>query len=123
MNTPPSSTAELREILETLDPLHTGTVTYPHFLAVAALKLHAKHNSDPDTAAEELEAAFRLFTKDDGSDVITVAHLRRVARELREDVGDRVLEDMIREANGGLLGHGVGRGEFEEVMRRAGIFA
>lgn len=87
---------------------------------MAALKLHAKHES-PDAQAEEVEAAFNLFTRGDG-DAITMAHLKRVAKELREDVSDATLKDMLREASGG-VGSGVGREEFEAVMRRAGVFA
>lgn len=121
LNTPPSSPAELSEILSTLDPGANGYVSYPHFLAVAALKLHAKHE-DPDAQAEEVDAAFSLFTKGDGSDAISLAHLRRVAKELREDVDDQLLRDMIREANGG-SGAVVARDDFEDVMRRAGVFA
>lgn len=121
LNTPPNSQAELSEILGTLDPGSSGYVSYPHFLAVAALKLHAKHN-DPDAQNEEVEAAFSLFTRGEG-DVITIEHLRRVARELREDVADSTLGDMIREASGGgAPTAGVGREDFEEVMRRAGVF-
>jgi hypothetical protein len=49
--------------------------------------------------------------------------LKRVARELKEDVPDQILRDMLLEANGG---SGVGRGveikDFEGVMRRAGVF-
>ena len=51
--------------------------------------------------------------------------LRRVARELKMDgeVGEAVLRDMILEANGGSgVGAGVGRDQFEGVMRRAGVF-
>lgn len=51
--------------------------------------------------------------------------LRRVAKELKMDgeAGEAVLKDMILEANGGAgVGVGVGREEFEGVMRRAGIF-
>jgi len=57
---------------------------------------------------------------------ITLADLRRIARELREDVDDKVLRMMIEEANGetgrGGVERGVGRREFEGVMRRAGVF-
>ncbi|KAL1302961.1 hypothetical protein AAFC00_003279 [Neodothiora populina] len=122
LNTPPNSQSELSEILSTLDPSGVGYVSYPHFLAVAALKLHSKHDS-PDAQAEEVETAFQLFTRGEG-ETITLAMLRRVARELREDVGDAVLKDMLREANGGAsVGEGIGREEFEDVMRRAGVFA
>jgi Ca2+-binding EF-hand superfamily protein len=55
-----------------------------------------------------------------------LAHLRRVAKELREDVSDDILKDMIREANDGVKGKnrdpgGVGLEEFEAVMKRAGL--
>lgn len=119
LNTPPTSSAELSEILSTLDPTSSGIVPYSHFLAVAALKLHARSTSRDDED-EEVEAAFTLFTRGEG-DGISLAHLRRVAKELREDVPDSTLRDMIREANGS-QGNVVGREEFERVMRRAGVF-
>lgn len=59
---------------------------------------------------------------------ITLADLKRVARELREDVDDKTLKLMIAEANGGHASEnanweqGVGRDEFENVMKRAGVF-
>lgn len=104
--------------MSTLDPEETGYVGYSHFIAVAALKLHAKAN-DPDAQNEEAIAAYNLFTKGEERD-ITLNDLRRVARELREDVPDNVLKDMIREATGGGLS-GVGMDDFEGVMRRAGV--
>jgi Ca2+-binding EF-hand superfamily protein len=119
LNTPPTSSAELSEILEAVDPEESGFVTYAHFVAVAALKLHAKHN-DPEQQDEEVDAAFTLFTRGEG-DFITLAHLRRVARELREDVPDKMLRDMIKEATSG-GGPVVSREDFEGVMRRAGVF-
>ncbi|THW03762.1 EF-hand [Aureobasidium pullulans] len=118
LNTPPTSSAELSEILEAVDPEESGFVTYAYFIAVAALKLHAKHN-DPEQQNEEVDAAFTLFTRGEG-DFITLAHLRRVARELREDVPDKMLRDMIKEATSG-GGPVVGREDFEGVMRRAGV--
>ncbi len=72
-----------------------------------------------------MSAAYRLFTHG-SSGPITLAHLRRVAKELREDVPDDVLKDMILEANGGVKGTGRDVGgvsveEFENVMKRAGL--
>jgi Ca2+-binding EF-hand superfamily protein len=120
LNAPPKDAAELAELIETVDPDETGWVEYEHFVAIAALKLRARDN-DPDLLNEEIEKAYMLFTK--GEDrAITLGDLKRVARELREEVPDNVLKDMIREANGGGLG-GVGREEFEGVMRRAGVFS
>lgn len=119
LNTPPNSASEMSEILEAVDPEESGFVTYPHFVAIAALKLHARHE-DPEQQSEEVNAAFTLFTRGEG-DFITLAHLRRVARELREEVPDKMLRDMIREATSG-GDPVVGREDFESVMRRAGVF-
>lgn len=125
--------------METLDPESTGMVAWEHFFAVAALKVQSRFEEGDEvddgeeeggggTAEAEVRAAFRLFTRDE-SQVISLAHLRRVARELREDVDDKTLRDMIREANGGSAsGQGtnapgtVGVDEFADVMRRAGVF-
>ncbi|KAK3703372.1 hypothetical protein LTR37_014478 [Vermiconidia calcicola] len=119
LNAPPNDQAELQELLDTVDPEKGGWVTYEHFVAVAALKLHAKHDDDPDARSEEVAKAYRLFTKGQERD-ISMNDLRRVAKELREDVPENVLKDMVREATGGGLG-GVGMEEFEGVMRRAGV--
>lgn len=69
---------------------------------------------------EEVVKAFNLFTKGQERD-IQLQDLRRVAKELREDVPENVLRDMLREATGGQVS-GVGLEEFEGVMRRAGVF-
>ena len=120
LGTPPSSAAELQELIDTVDPEESGYATYPHFLAIAALKLQDRSE---DSIREEVETAFRLFTGKSGEDRITIATLRRVARELKENVDEQVLKDMIMEANSGEgVGKGVGMTEFEGVMRRAGMF-
>lgn len=120
LNTPPKDASELREILSTIDPENSGWVSYEHFLAIAALKLHAKSEEDPDAVNEEIEKAYLLFTKGQERE-ITLGDLKRIARELREEVPENVLRDMVREATGGGVG-GVGMEEFEGVMRRAGVF-
>lgn len=96
--------------------------------------MHTKEEGDEEgedeeyqaeSNTEELSAAYRLFTHG-GAGPITLAHLRRVAKELREDVPDDVLKDMILEANGGVRGRGRDVGgvtleEFEGIMKRAGL--
>ncbi|KAL5393861.1 hypothetical protein PMIN06_003385 [Paraphaeosphaeria minitans] len=131
--------SELPEILSTVDPLETGFVLFETFFAYTAIAIHSKDDSereydddedDDDNFHDEhdqvqVNAAFKLFTHG-GPGPITLAHLRRVAKELKEDVPDDVLKDMIREANGGAKGKGRDTGgveveEFESVMRRAGV--
>lgn len=116
---PPSDKAELASIMSALDPDTAGYVPYEPFLSICAMKLH---NRTEDAVSEEVETAFRLFTK--GKDgPITVAHLRRVARELKEEVGDDMLRSMVLEANGGAgVNKGVGLDDFETIMRRANVF-
>ncbi|KAH7377828.1 EF-hand superfamily Ca2+-modulated protein [Pyrenochaeta sp. MPI-SDFR-AT-0127] len=127
--------SEVPSILSTIDPLNTGFVEFVPFLSYAAIAMHTKEegsdeNEDDDeyqgeSNAEEVSSAYRLFTHG-GAGPITLAHLRRVAKELREDVSDDVLKDMILEANGGVKGEsrdvgGVSLEEFESVMKRAGL--
>ncbi|KAJ9298456.1 hypothetical protein DTO271G3_3423 [Paecilomyces variotii] len=117
---PPADSQELSSILAAIDPTSTGFVPYAPFLSVAAAKLHARGD---DALDSEVEAAFRLFTRgNDGP--ITLGHLRRIARDLKEDsVGDELLKDMIREANGGAgVNDGVTLEQFRDVMARAGVF-
>lgn len=94
-------------------------MTYERFVGIAALKMQAR-GGDPDALHEEVTKAYGLFTQ--GEDrPITLYDLRRIAKEIREDVPDNVLKDMIREATAGGTG-GVGIEDFESVMRRAGVF-
>jgi hypothetical protein len=91
-------------------------------VAICALKLHARDRQD---VQGEVDDAFKLFTGGDEVEgqKITLAHLKRVAAVLNEEVDEAVLRDMILEANeGGGVGSGVGREEFEGVMRRAGVW-
>ncbi|KAI9790696.1 MAG: hypothetical protein M1816_004837 [Peltula sp. TS41687] len=115
---------ELREILATLDPTGTGFTTYGPFASVCALKMQSQMPTSTAGQGAEVEAAFKLFTRG-GQGPITVSHLRRIARELKEEerVSDEQLRDMILEANGGRgVARGVGKEEFEAVMSRAGVF-
>ena len=100
-------------------------VGYANFVAIAALQIS---NRSEESQREEVEDAFRLFVGKarggSGGDVrITLNDLKRVARELKEDVSEQVLRDMMLEANGGEgVGRGVSARDFEGVMRRAGVF-
>ncbi|KAI1199517.1 EF-hand [Nemania serpens] len=136
----PPTKPELKEFLSILDPDEEGHATYEPFLAICALKLHARDDDDddddgPDSA--EVDEAFRLFAGAgagtgtgagtgmgaEDTPTLTLAHLKRIAMTLKQDVDEALLRDMILEANGGAgVGRGVSRAEFEEVMRRAGVW-
>lgn len=70
---------------------------------------------------EEVEKAFRLFTGG-GDGPIRLDDLRRVAEDLKEEVTEEQLRDMMEEASSGALGRGVSLRDFEGVMRKAGVF-
>ncbi|RYP77065.1 hypothetical protein DL771_001355 [Monosporascus sp. 5C6A] len=128
----PPTKSELQEFVSILDPDEEGFACYEPFVAICALKLHAKEDEDGDDGGEthrrEVDEAFRLFTGGGGggegeTDQLTLAHLKRVAMTLKQDVDEALLRDMILEANGGAgVGRGVSRAEFDEVMRRAGAW-
>ncbi|CDM31049.1 hypothetical protein DTO013E5_313 [Penicillium roqueforti] len=117
---PPTDSTELAEILSALDPTLTGYVPYSPFVSIAAAKLRSR---DDDAMAAEVDDAYQLFTRGTNGP-ITLSHLRRIARELKEDsVGDDILKDMILEGNGGAgLSAGVTLEQFHDVMTRAGVF-
>ncbi|KEY63896.1 hypothetical protein S7711_10175 [Stachybotrys chartarum IBT 7711] len=117
---PPSSPAELREFLSILDPDSDGYATYEPFFAICALKFHSR--GDAGGHRDEVDEAFRLFTNGQEGP-ITLAHLRRVAAVLKEDVDEELLKDMILEANNGAgVARGVEVDEFDGVMRSAGVW-
>ncbi|OAQ63413.1 calmodulin [Pochonia chlamydosporia 170] len=119
----PPSPSELAEFTAILDPDEEGFATYEPFFAICALKFHAREQNDSDAAHRaQVDEAYRLFTN--GTEgPITLAHLRRVAAVLKEEVDEEVLKDMILEANGGAgVARGVKEDEFDGVMRNAGVW-
>lgn len=96
-----------------------GYVTYSRFVEICALRMNSQSD---ESNTEEVREAYRLFTK--GSDgPINIQHLRRVAKDLKEDISDEILRNMILEANGGAgVSRGVGIDDFHAVMVRAGVF-
>lgn len=115
----PANAKELAEYIEILDPENEGFVTYANFVAVCALKINERGD---ESTSEEVDKAYRMFTR--GTDgPINIHHLRRIAKDLKEEVSDELLRHMILEANGGSgVNKGVGVDDFKGVMMRAGVF-
>jgi Ca2+-binding EF-hand superfamily protein len=80
---------EMMDVLEPDDD--EGEVPWERFLEVAAL---ARKHGDVD---EEVEDTFRLFTE---GEKITLQDLRRVMEELKEQLSEQQLRDMMEEAKG-----------------------
>ena len=112
------------DALRALDPLGEGAVGVYTFLDYVGLRRKQHHDEEEPDEDEEHDAAevrwvYGLFTKG-GPGPISAAHLRRVARDIRTEVDDQSLRDMIVLANGNLSGgwkRGVAYNEFEEFVR------
>ena len=89
----------------------SNTLTKDEFVKIMQTKLFEFENP------EEVEHAFPLFTQGK-SDKITLEDLRRVADELGENLGDEVLEEMIREADVEDHDDMISWSEFQRVMKR-----
>jgi len=121
----PPTKDELSEFVSILDPDSEGYASYDSFFAICALKFHQRDDDGSDDSAHrgELDEAFSLFTQGSATGTITLTHLKRVAALLKEEVAEELLRDMIQEANGGAgIGAGVRKEEFDDVMRRAGVW-
>ncbi|QIW95298.1 hypothetical protein AMS68_000816 [Peltaster fructicola] len=119
LNAPPKNNDAWLELLEIMDPEESGFIEYEQFYAVAALQMNQRAE-DPEALHAEVQKAYQLFTKHQDRE-ININDLKRIATELKEDVPDSVLRDMIREATGGELDT-VSIDHFEDVMKRAGVF-
>lgn len=76
-----------------------GKVTYDDFVELMTEKYLAR---DPD---EEIRKAFKLFDED-GTGKISLKNMKRIARELGENLSEDELAAMIGERQGGLAAVG-----------------
>ena len=79
---------EVRRMIAESDREGSGTISFETFQAVMSGKMHAR---DPK---EEAIKAFRLFD-DDETGTISLKNLRRVAKELGENMTDDELQEVI----------------------------
>jgi centrin-1 len=84
--------------------------------------LRSKYNLDKAgrNSRQEILKAFRLFD-DDGTGSITFKNLKRVAKELGENMTDEELQEMIDEADIDEDGE-VNEEDFSKIMKKTGLF-
>lgn len=105
---------EIKKMIAEIDKESTGKLSYEDFLQLMTIKMAEK-----DTK-EEILKAFRLFDDDD-SGKISFKNLKRVAKELGENLTDEELREMIEEAD--LDGDGeVNQDEFLRVMKKTSLY-
>merc|ERR1711974_548972 len=101
---------ELQDMINNVDSDCNGTIDFPEFLTMMARKMNS------DEREEEIREAFCVFDKD-GNGFISAAELRQVMLNLGEELSDKQVEEMIKEAD--IDGDGkVSYEEFVTIMAR-----
>ncbi|XP_048460939.1 caltractin isoform X1 [Rhincodon typus] len=105
---------EIKKMIAEIDKEGTGKIDFNEFLAVITQKMAEK-----DTK-EEILKAFRLFD-DDETGRISFKNLKRVAKELGENLTDEELQEMIDEADRDGDGE-VNEQEFLRIMKKTSLY-
>ncbi|XP_045478631.1 caltractin-like [Harmonia axyridis] len=105
---------EIKKMISEIDKDCTGRISFDDFLELMAVKMSEKDSK------EEILKAFRLFDDDD-TGKITFKNLKRVAKELGENLTDEELQEMLDEAD--LNGDGeISQEEFLRVMKKTSLY-
>merc|ERR1712072_1413319 len=105
---------EIKKMIADVDKDGSGVIEYPEFMDMMTQKMAGR---DP---REEMMKAFRLFDDDD-TGRITFTNLRRVAKELGENMTDEELQEMVDEADRDGGGE-INEDEFMRIMRKTNLF-
>ncbi|XP_050671305.1 uncharacterized protein LOC126969782 [Leptidea sinapis] len=104
---------EIKKMIAEIDK-GDGKVSYEDFLDLMTVKMAEK-----DTK-EEIMKAFKLFD-DDGTGKISFKNLKRVAKELGENLTDEELHEMIDEADRDGDGE-INQEEFLRIMKKTSLY-
>ena len=105
---------EIKKMIADVDKDGSGVIDYPQFLDMMTQKMAER---DP---REEMLKAFRLFD-DDETGKISFRNLKRVAKELGENMTDDEITEMIEEADRDGDGE-ISEEEFMRIMRKTNLF-
>ena len=97
-----------------IDKDGSGVIDFEEFLAMMTVKM-----SERDSR-EEILKAFRLFD-DDETGKISFKNLKRVAKELGENMTDEELAEMIEEADRDGDGE-INEEEFLRIMKKTSLY-
>ena len=106
--------AEVLSLMKEYDREGSGQIEYPDFLEIMTTKINER---DP---VEEILKAFKLFDEDN-TGRISLRNLRRVARELGENLTDDELQAMIDEFDKDQDGE-ISEQEFLNIMKQTSIY-
>ncbi|KAF6253413.1 caltractin [Scenedesmus sp. NREL 46B-D3] len=105
---------EIKKMIADIDKDGSGTIDFEEFLQMMTAKMGERDSR------EEILKAFRLFD-DDESGFITFKNLKRVAKELGENLTDEEIQEMIDEADRDGDGQ-VSEEEFFRIMKKTSLF-
>lgn len=105
---------EIKKMIADIDKEGSGTIDFDDFLSIMTLKMSEKDSK------EEILKAFRLFD-DDCTGKISFKNLKRVAKELGENLRDDELQEMIDEADRDGDGE-VSEEEFLRIMKKTNLY-
>lgn len=105
---------DIRKIISDVDQDGSGTIDFNDFLDIMTIKMSER---DPK---EEILKAFRLFD-DDETGKISFKNLKRVAKELGENITDEEIQEMIDEADRDGDGE-INEEEFMRIMKKTNLF-
>ena len=106
--------AEVVKLMQEYDRNETGQVGYADFAEIMTQKISER---DPD---QEILKAFKLFD-DDNTGKITLKNLKRVARELGENIDENELQAMIEEFDSSGTG-AIDENDFMKIMKQTSIY-
>uniref|UniRef100_A0A6S9FI83 EF-hand domain-containing protein n=1 Tax=Heterosigma akashiwo TaxID=2829 RepID=A0A6S9FI83_HETAK len=110
----PVKKQEVLKMVHDVDPHNDGFVDMDTYMEIMQDKYALR---DPD---EEILKAFALFD-DDSSGFISAKNMRRVARELGENLGDEEIQAMIDEFDRDQDGE-ISRDEFKSIMKQSSMY-
>uniref|UniRef100_A0A7S3F5E0 EF-hand domain-containing protein n=1 Tax=Haptolina ericina TaxID=156174 RepID=A0A7S3F5E0_9EUKA len=106
--------ADVLQLMEQHDLARTGTIGYTEFVEIMTERISAR---DPE---EELAKAFELFDED-SSGRISLRNMRRIAKELGENLTDDELQAMIDEFDTDGDGE-ISLSEFSSIMKSTALY-
>ena len=105
---------EIKKMIADIDKDGNGNIDFEAFLAMMTAKMGERDSR------EEIMKAFRLFD-DDETGKISFKNLKRVAKELGENMTDDELQEMIDEADRD-GDNEVNEEEFFRIMKKTSLF-
>merc|ERR1719245_275763 len=105
---------EIKKMISDIDKDGSGSIDFSEFLEMMTTKMSEKDSR------EEILKAFRLFD-DDETGFITLKNLRRVSKEIGENMTDEELQEMIDEADRDGDGQ-VSEEEFLRIMKKTSLY-